>query len=186
MTHLTTKQLMQFIDGTLDYASQAQCTSHLAVCERCRKEVELQKLIVRASRHQPLAKTSSALVRRVMTRVVPEHEKSWKSRVVDNLGNVFAMAMVLTILGYAIMNPGLFKVQQESSRQSLVPQSVTALYAKITQAVSEQASVATKQVVTSTGTESNKIILLTVISLFILVAFDQFVLKRYIGMKMRH
>jgi anti-sigma factor RsiW len=186
MTHLTTKQVLQFVDGTLDYASQAQCTNHLAVCERCRKEVDFQKAIAKTSRRQPVVRTSSGFVRRVMTRVVPQHEKTWKARVIDNLGNVFAMAMVLTILGYAITNPSLFKVQEQSSQQSVIPQSVSAVYAKIVQSVAERADVATKQVLTSTGTEGNKIILLTVVSLFILVALDQFVLKRYIGMKMPH
>lgn len=186
MTHLTTKQVLQFIDGTLDYASQAQCTNHLAVCDRCRKEIELQKAIAKASRRQSVVRTSSGFVRRIMTSVVPQHEKSWKTRLIDNLGNVFAMAMVLAVLGYAITNPALFKVQDQSSQQSFIPQAVTDTYTKFVQSLSVKADAATQQVVSSTGNESNKIISLTVISLFILVALDQFVLKRYIGMKMRH
>ena len=186
MTHLTTKQVLQFVDGTLDYALQAQCTSHLAVCERCRREVELQKLIAKASRHQPGARTSSGFVRRVMLRVVPQHERSWKTRLVDNLGNVFAMAMVLAILGYAVANPGLFQVHEQSSQQSIVPQSVTAIYAKIVQSISGWTNEAAKQTVTSTGTGNNNVVLLTFVSLFILVGLDQFVLKRYTRLKMRH
>lgn len=186
MIHLTTKQVMQFIDGTLDYASQAQCTNHLAVCERCRKEVELQKVIAKAARRQPVVHTSSGFLRKIMTRVVPQREKTWKTRLIDNLGNVFAMAMVLAVLGYAITNPALFKVQEQSSQQSFVSQTFTDTYTKIIQSFSERANAATKQVVNSTGAGSNMTILLSVLSLFILVALDQFVLKRYMGIKMKH
>jgi len=185
MTHLTTKQVMQFVDGTLDYASQAQCTSHLAVCERCRREIEFQKALAKSSRRQPVARTSSDFVRRVMTRILPEPQRSWKTRLIDNLGNVFAMAMVLAILGYAVTNPALFRVQEQQSHPSQITQTFTDTYAKVVQAFSQKASAATKQVVNTTGRDNSEMISLTILSLFILVALDQFVLKRYMGMKIR-
>lgn len=186
MNHLTTKQILEFTDATLDYAAQAQCTSHLAVCARCRREVDLQKLVSKVSRQQPVVTTSSGFVHRVMARIVPQPQKAWKTRVIDNLGNVFAMAMVLAVLGYAVTNPSLFRVQEQSSRQSFIPQSVTDAYAKVVQSFSQRANDATKQMVSSTGYENAKIISLTIFSLLILVALDQFVLKRYLGMKMKH
>lgn len=185
MIHLTTQQILQFVDGTLDYASQAQCTNHLAVCGRCRKEVEFQKVIAKASRHQPVIQTSAGFVRRVMTHIVPRQEKTWKTRIIDNLGNVFAMAMVLAVLGYAITTPSLFQVQEQSSQKSIIPQAVTDTYVKIVHSFSQRADAATQQVLSTTGNESNKMISLTVLSLFILIALDQFVLKRYMGMKMK-
>ncbi len=186
MTHLTTKHILQFTDGTLDYASQAQCTNHLALCARCRKQVELHKAIAKVSRHQPAVRTSPGFVQRVMTRVVPQQEKTWKTRLVDNLGNVFAMAMVLAVLGYAITTPSLFRVQEQSWPQSIIPQTVSDTYAKFIHSFSQRADAATQQVLRSTANESNKMISLTVLSLFILVALDQFVLKRYMGMRMNH
>lgn len=186
MNHLTTKQILQFTDGTLDYAAQAQCTSHLAVCARCRKEVELQKLVLKVSRQQPDVATSSGFVQRLMARIVPQPRKTWKTRVIDNLGNVFAMAMVLAVLGYAVSNPALFRMQEQTARPSLIPQAVTDTYAKVIESFTQKANDATKQVVTSTGAENTKMISLTLFSLLILVALDQFVLKRYIGMKMKH
>ena len=78
MKHLTTTQFLQFIDGSLDYASQAQCTSHLAICEKCRKEVELQKFIAKESHRQPIVRTSPRFAQSVMTRILPHPEKSWR------------------------------------------------------------------------------------------------------------
>ena len=186
MTHLTTKQILQFTDGTLDYALQAQCTKHLAICERCRKEVELQKAISKTARHQPLVRVEPGFVQRVMARIVPQPRKSWRTRIVDNLGNVVAMALVLTMLGYAISNPSLFKVQQQSSTQSIIPQSVSEAYAKFIQIVGQRANEATQRIAIPTSHENNNVISLTVLSLVILGALDQFVLKRYMGMRTKH
>ena len=186
MTHLTTKQIMQVIDGTLDYASQTQCTSHLAVCERCRHEIDFQKAIARVSRHQPVITTSAGFAARVMAVIVPAGQKSWKTRLVDNLGNIFAMCLVLAILGYAVSTPAIFQASDQSTQQSIVPQVVSDTYAKIVDSFSKHANDATKQVVSSSGNNSAKMISLTLISLLVLAGIDQFVLKRFIGMRMKH
>jgi anti-sigma factor RsiW len=186
MTHLTNKQIVQFTDGTLDYASQAQCTGHLAICERCRKEIELQKTIAKIARHQLAAQPASSFVQRVMAQIIPQPQKSWKTRLVDNLGNVFAMAMVLAILGYAVSNPSLFQLQQQSSQPSIIPQVVTDTYVKLVQSISQRTNEVTQQVATSTGRENSNMISLTIVSLLILAAIDQFILKRLMGLRMKH
>ncbi len=183
MTHLTTKQILQMVDGTLDYAAQAQCTSHLAVCERCRHEMEFQKAVAKAARHQPLAHTSPGFVQAVLRRVAPGPRKSWRTRIVDNLGNVFAMAMVLAILGYAVSTPSLFQTQDQSSQRSYMPPVVSETYAKIVQTISSGTTDASKQVAVSTGNEGTKLIALTILSLVILVGFDQVVLRKRVGIR---
>lgn len=185
MKHLTTTQFLQFIDGSLDYASQAQCTSHLAICEKCRKEVELQKFIAKESHRQPIVRTSPRFAQSVMTRILPHPEKSWRAHLIDNLGNLLAMATVLAVLGYAIMNPALFSSPQQTSQQTLIPQSVSDTYQGFMSSLSLRASAAMQRLSASTGTESNKVISLTLLSLAILIAFDQFVLKKYMGLKTR-
>jgi hypothetical protein len=186
MKHLTTNQLLQFVDGTLDYASQAQCTSHLAVCARCRKEVEFQKSIAKVSRNQPLIKASSSLTQKVMVSVAPDHRPTWRTRFVDNLGNVFAMAMVLAFLGYALSTPSLFDVQKEASQPSVISQTIVKTYDGILKSLSERTNAATQKVTISSSAEQTRVFVLTLISLVILIVIDQFVLKRYIHMKMRH
>ncbi len=185
MSHLTTNQILQLVDGTLDYAAQAQCTSHLAVCEQCRKEIELQKTITKAFHSQTLIETSPRFVRGVMMEILPQPGKSWKSRLVDNLGNLFGMTTVLAVLGYAIMNPSLFTSQQQTSKQTLVPQSVSETYDGFVQTVSQKAKTVLQQLSASGGTESNKVISFTLVSLVVLIALDQFVLKKRLGMRLR-
>lgn len=186
MIHLTTQQLLQMIDGTLDYAAQAQCTSHLAVCERCRKEIDLQRSIAKIARNQPLASPSKGFAQRVMSGILPGRQLSWKTKVIDNLGNIIAMAMVLAVLGYAISTPSLFQTADQTPEQSIIPQQVTDTYAKLMGALAQNTDNATKQIVTSTGNDHVKTISLAMLSLLILAGIDQFVLKRYIGLKTKH
>jgi anti-sigma factor RsiW len=186
MTHLTTHQLLQFIDGTLDYASQAQCTSHLAVCARCRKEVDLQKSIAKVSRSQRLVKAPGTFTQRVMARVAPKIRPTWRSRLVDNLGNVFAMAMVLAFLGYAISTPSMFNVQKETSQPSAFSKTITGAYESVIKALSVRTTEAAQKVTVSSDAEQTRVFVLTLISILILVVIDQFVLKRYVRMNTRH
>lgn len=187
MIHLTTKQILQFTDGTLDYASQAQCTNHLAICERCRKEVDFQKALAKVSRRESLEQTSTGFVQRVMARVNPQRQKNWKTTLVDNLGNVFAMAMVLAIVGYALSTPSLFQMQEQSSEPSLVTQTISNAYTSVVHSFAQHTQEATQQVMQSTGSsKGTQMISLAVLSLLILVVLDQFVIKRFMGMKMKH
>jgi len=186
MTHLTTKQVLQFVDGTLDYAAQAQCTSHLAVCPQCRKEVDLQKAIAKVSRTQPLVRASATLVRQVMARVAPNRQVTWKTKLVDNLGNVIAMTLVLAFMGYAITSPSLFHVQQETPQQSVIVKTVVDAYNSVAKSISERANVATQKVALAPDSERSKALLLTLVSFLILISLDQFILKKYVGLKTKH
>jgi hypothetical protein len=186
MMHLTTKQTLQFVDGTLDYASQAQCTSHLAVCAQCRSEVEFQKTLAKVSRRQPTVQPSRQFVSRVMGKVVPQKRKTWANTILDNLGNVFAMFVVLTVVGYAIANPSLFTPQDPSTQPSVISQTIADTYSKIVQSFADRTKDATQTVVSTSTNDSSRVISITLITLLFLVVLDQFVLKRYTGSKLKH
>jgi len=186
MIHLTTKQVLQFVDGTLDYASQAQCTNHLAVCAQCRSEVEFQKTLAKVSRRQPTVQPSGQFASRVMGRVFPQKRKTVASTILDNLGNVFAMFVVLTVVGYAIANPSLFTPQDRPAQPSVLSQTIAATYGKIVQSFAERTKDATQTVVSTSTNDSSRVISMTIMTLLILIVLDQFVLKRYTGMKMKH
>jgi anti-sigma-K factor RskA len=183
MIHLTTKQVLQFVDGTLDYASQAQCTNHLAVCGQCRREVEFQKTLAKVSRRQPTVQPSGQFAARVMGKIIPQNRKTWANTVLDNLGNVFAMFVVLTVVGYAIANPSLFTSQDQSSQPSVLSQTIAGTYSKIVQSFTERTKDATQTVVSTSGNDSSKVISMTIMTFLFLIVLDQFVLKRYTGIR---
>lgn len=186
MIHLTTKQVLQFVDGTLDYASQAQCTNHLAVCAQCRSEVEFQKTLAKVARRQPTVHPSGQFIPRVMGNIIPQNRRTWANTVLDNLGNVFAMFVVLTVVGYAIANPSLFTPQDTPSEPSALSQTIAATYGKIVQSFTERTKDATQTVVSTSTNDSSRVIAMTIMTLLVLIVLDQFVLKRYTGIKMKH
>jgi hypothetical protein len=99
MTHLTNDQILQFVDGTADYMMQATCTNHLATCEKCRREVELQKVIVKTARETGLMMPSRSFTRAVMSTIVPGRVRRMTRWALDNMGGMFAMMAVLGVTG---------------------------------------------------------------------------------------
>ena len=177
MTHLTMTQILLYVDGTADYASQAQCTSHLAVCERCRREAELHKKLVKAGR-QNVYKTSPGFIESVMAKVAPQARSSWTTKILDNLANVFSMMLVLGVLGYAISSKSSFTVN-ESPEFSVMTKIFSDAYAKIKQSANEQ----TRQIsvkVTPTSNKTGKLFVFSVMALLALGVVDRFVVRRII------
>jgi len=181
MTHLTMTQILQYVDGTADYASQAQCTSHLAVCERCRREAELHKKLLKAGRQNPY-KTSPGFIERVMPRVAPQPKSSWATVILNNLANIFSMMLVLGILGYAISLKSGFKLT-ENPEYSAMTKIFTDAYAKIKQSAGEQ----THQIsvkVTPTSNKTGKLVIFSLLALLTLGVVDRFVVRRIIKTKL--
>lgn len=105
MTHLTVNQILQTVDGTADYATQAAVTSHLAVCPSCRREVEFQKALLRNARRSPLPHVSEKFTSRVMAQVMPHTQSPLTAWFLNNLGNLFAMMAVLGVFWFVFSQP---------------------------------------------------------------------------------
>lgn len=181
MTHLTMTQILQYVDGTADYASQAQCTSHLAVCERCRREAELHKKLLKAGR-QNLYKTSPGFIETVMAKVAPQPKSTWAATILNNLANIFSMMLVLGILGYAISAKSGFKVT-ENPEFSAMTKVFSDAYAKLKQSANEQ----TRQIsvkVTPPSNKTGKLFIFSLMTLLALGLVDRFVLRRIMKTRM--
>lgn len=105
MTHLTANQILQTVDGTADYATQAAVTSHLAVCPGCRREMEFQKAMLRSARRAPLPHVSETFTRRVMSQIVPQAQNPLSAWILNNMGNLFAMMAVLGVFWLVLTQP---------------------------------------------------------------------------------
>jgi hypothetical protein len=105
MTHLTAHQILQTVDGTADYATQAAVTSHLAVCAACRREMEFQKALLRSARRTPLPPVSETFTQRVMSQVSPRAQNPLTAWILNNMGNLFAMMAVLGVFWLVLTQP---------------------------------------------------------------------------------
>jgi hypothetical protein len=103
MTHLTEGQILAYADGSADYLTMATCTNHLAGCEQCRREVELQKSILRTARSTGLLMPSRSFTRRVMSRIVPSRTRLAMRWILNNMGAMFAMMAVGGVTGAVVL-----------------------------------------------------------------------------------
>lgn len=182
MTHLTQTQICQTIDGTADYATQAAATSHLAVCQRCRGEVELQRSMMRAARRIPPPQVSEQFTKRVMARVLPKNQSPLAAWILNNMGNVFAMMVVLAVLTFVMTNPTpLVGTTDSSPGQAWMDEMSRGMengYAKITSFLQRNSQAADHASRTGgSGETGNKLVLIAV-SLAALGLADKFFLSR--------
>ena len=179
MNHLTTSQLMQFSDGTADFATQAACSNHLAVCAICRKEVEVQKLLLLAARRMPLVAPSKGFTGRVMRSVVRPMAYPVAARVLNNLGNVFGMMLVLGVVGYFVMNPVVLQRSPEPSETSKmvdgVKKTLDGGYAWLKNSIRALGTFNNGQEKNENGSE--KVYLLIFVGVGIVVLADRYLLK---------
>ena len=182
MTHLTQAQILQMADGTADYATQATVTNHLAVCSRCRSELELQRSLLRAARRMPLPSVSDRFTRAVMARILPKEQNPAAAWILNNMGNMFAMMAVLGVLAYVLTSPAPVVGTGQASPGNAIVQELGKgamdAYAKLN-ALLKQATPVKEPATASNGSDGmiSKLALI-VLSLAVLAAADRFWLSR--------
>ncbi|MCX6142743.1 MAG: zf-HC2 domain-containing protein [Ignavibacteriales bacterium] len=184
MNHLTTKEIFQIVDGTIANGERTKLMVHLEACHRCRQEVQFHRSLGQAAKDAPLAKPLNGFTARIVTRIVPEAKKSLMSKIVDNLGNILAMGLVLSVVWFAVMSA-------PPSRGPTEPSGISKALAVYVEYYAKARDVASKQFVRVVGepdkdqtSKSADITTLTLISLLILVAIDRFVVRRVIRIRL--
>ncbi len=185
MNHLSIEQVFLYVDGALQSVERQQLEAHLSQCSHCRREIDLQKNLGRVAQKLPLVKPSTRFTERVMTSVLPKSQTTWVTKIINNLGNAFAMVFVLGVLGYVLFSPSL-----KSSTQSQQPtqlsealKTFSGLYEKFGKALTAQSAQLTKGVATSSSTEGTKILVFTFLCLVALGTLDKFILQKKIRLK---
>ena len=178
MSHLTTSEILQITDGTIANGQRPKLVSHLEACPRCRQEVEFQRNLERAVRHAPLARPSREFTSRVISMVAPRAKKSWSSKIVDNLGNILAMGLVLTVVWYVVNTSGATSGSRQPSMFGQVTKSYADYYSQVRDFVAKERVRLMGQPAKERASKSDNVLMLTVLSLVILIAVDRFVVRR--------
>ncbi len=182
MKHLTVSQLLQNVDGTADYAAQAAVTSHLAVCQRCRDEVEFQRSLMREARRIPPPQVSGNFTKRVMIQILPKDQNAIAAWVLNNMGNVFAMMVVLAMLAFVLTSPTpMVGITGDSPGQAWVHEMQKGIedsYARITTLLQKSAPAPDRASSTNGSGETGNKLVLILLSLVALGLADKFLLSR--------
>ncbi|MGB2869892.1 MAG: hypothetical protein WBD36_15695 [Bacteroidota bacterium] len=182
MKHLTTTEIFGVVDGTILNGEKTTVLRHLEECGRCRQEVAFQKTLALAARNQSLTKPSKGFTARVMSTVLPPVHRSLTSRLLDNLGNLFAMMLVVGVVGYIVSGPALSSGSTAQSETYQLFKGFSDGYATVNQFLSQQSFLAKQKVVETTS--GAKVLLFTIATLLFLAAIDRFVLRQFLKMKL--
>lgn len=111
MKHLSFDIICRISDGDIPQSEMELHLTHLKSCQACQKEVELQRSIVRVSQQVRLVNPSTNFTQNILDVIIPSRKKRWYEWLLNNMGNVIAMALALTFLGYifSITDTGAFK-----------------------------------------------------------------------------
>ena len=183
MNHLTTREIFQIVDGTIATGEKTKLTIHLESCKRCRQEVQFHRSLSQAAREAPLARPSKGFTARIVGKITPETKKSWMSKTIDNLGNIIAMGLVLSIVGYAVNMAPASKSPLEPSAISKALGVYGEYYAKVRDAASKEIVRVVGEPKKEQTSKAADVTMLTLISLLILVAIDRFVVRRVIRIR---
>ena len=73
---------------------------HLQACARCRRELALQRSIMKTARTATSEAPSSGFTANVLQAVLHDGKRRWYELLLGNAGNILAVAAVLVFLGY--------------------------------------------------------------------------------------
>lgn len=180
MNHLTTIEIFQVVDDTIANGVRTKIFAHLELCLRCRQEVELQRRLLRVAKSAPLTRPSAELRTRVLDIVAPRPRKTWITRIVNNLGNVIAMAMVLTVVWYAATAPAASGGTAKPSVFSEAVKSYLEYYSRARSFVAREQVRVMGEPTKTQPTKNDNIALMTIVSVLILVGVDRYVMRRFI------
>lgn len=184
MNHLTVQQILEYVDGTILNGERTQVVAHLESCPRCRREVELQRALAKRAREVPLTRPSRRVVDRIMESILPATGNTLLRKVVNNLGNVLAMIVVLSIVVYAVSTPPVWKGDAAPSVISETFKTYTGFYDQVSRYLTTESAKLQSKGSTPASHEGEKIIALTIVSLLALAALDKFVIRRVIRTKL--
>jgi hypothetical protein len=100
MEHLSFEMICRIADGRAGLEEESRAQRHLEGCVRCRWEVEIQRSILRISRQKMNVHVPADFTDRIVAAVAPHRGKKWYEKLLQNMGNIIALALVLGFLGY--------------------------------------------------------------------------------------
>jgi len=134
MEHIPFDVICRIADGDMPQGELELYLDHWKTCQSCQQEIELQRSIEKVSRKAQLINPSNSFTQSVLDVIIPSQKKRWYEWLLQNMGNIIAMASVLSFLGYIFsitsistfqndkpikVNPvlGILNIIQESSQQ---------------------------------------------------------------------
>ncbi len=184
MKNPTIQELMEYLDGTLHPLRYQELDIVISKSPRLQKELALLKATQRIVRNDSAATPSRKFTAHVMKEILPVPQESFWMRILKNSSNLFAMVLVLSMIGMVLVwSPS------SSSENSLLSKSFESYSTTYNAALDSFASW-TKQymhpVNQAAKTSSGKFFLIGVFAFFIFVIVDEYFGKRNFSTRIKN
>ena len=183
MKHLTAQEVLQIVDGTMSNGEKTKSLLHLESCIQCRQEVEFTRKMERAARSAPLTRPSSEFTVRVMKELMPQSKRSVGTWFINNLANILAMTLVLTVVWFAVSVKSPEGTRKGPSIVSEAFSVYGEYYGKAREFLASPRVKAVQQPLADQSAETGRIVLFTVVSILILVIFDRFIGRKILRLR---
>lgn len=180
MNHLTASELFELVDNRLDEGRKRGLEAHLAVCDRCRRAVELERSVRHVVRNAPIVKAPEGLSASIMVKLSTRADDSLILRLLGKLGNFIAMAAVLAVIGFVIVQVSDVKVRSAGSSSSFthIVAPLTEMYTKGVQTFNYRTSAITQAIDSKSGARFWNTIFIVLLTFCVLAAADKMFGKR--------
>ena len=173
----TQQELMEYVDGALDPQRFLEIDQLVSVSAALKKEIALLKMM-RESIASDIVAPGRRFNANVMAQILPAEQTSVWFRLANSSSKIFAMALVLTMIGIVLTSgPGT-----RANERSIITQAMDSYSSAVT-SVLDGLSSRTKEYsrpLTQIGQSgSGKFLLMAVGIFFLFAAADELIGKRY-------
>ena len=171
MEHISFDIICRIADGDMTQSEIELHSNHWKSCQSCQQEIELQRSIVKVSRKMQLVNPSNNFTQGILDVIIPTQRKKWYEWLLHNMGNIIAMASVLTFLIY------IFSITGSSALQNDKPTKVKPIleFVKMIQEGSHQLGsyLTPKYPAQNLGTSHSQTTLVALLAIVLLVFIDR-------------
>ena len=181
----THEELMEFVDGTLPSERQREIESLAEVSSSLQKEIALLRAIGRAVQTERTPLPSQHFTKNVMKEILPAQRESFMFRLLKNSSNVFAMILVLSLIGIVLFaSPGSSTTAANPLSRQL--DTFTTMYDAMTKYIAESTKHYTQPLNEASKTTSGKVFFIALVIFSLFVAIDQIFGKKSFHARMKN
>ncbi len=178
MKNPTQQELMEFVDGVLPPPRRREIEQRLESSPRLRQEAALLRAMRNTVRNETIVRPSKHFTSSVLGEVLPQRNESLLYRLVKNSSNIFAMTLVLSLIGIVLaVNPS-----DGGSGTDIFSKSIGS-YSAAYRSVADRFSLMSEQVIRPVGeaskTFSGKFLYVGIAAFILLIVADEVFGRRY-------
>ncbi len=172
------QELMEYLDGTLNPLRYREIEIMISRSSGLQKEMLLLKAIRTTVRNDIAAVPSKKFTPNVMKGILPVQQESFLFRLVKNSSNLFAMVLVLSMIGIVLVsNPSSSTGSTNALSKSI--ESYTTTYSSAIETISNWTKQYTHPVNQAVNTSSGKFLMIGLLTFFVFMIVDELFGKRY-------